>query len=161
MGYTYEKQEDNYGLLKEGEYEVRIERVEQKTTNSGKEKLAIMFRVRDDVEQDHNNRVLFEDIWKERDTEFYNRKRLNQLLGTQHLEDGTSFNSIDDIIKVLSGANLIVVVNTRFNEYYDKEENGISYYKSSNHLPKALTSTGITTKENLDKIEIADEDLPF
>jgi hypothetical protein len=151
--YVFEKQED-YGLLKDGEYEVRLEKIEQKTTQNGKENLSLMFRVRDDVEQEFQNRVLFESIWKEKDTDFYNRKRLNQLIGTQHFEDGTSFESIGDIINELNGSSLIVVITTKFNDYQNKDENSISYYKSSNHLPKSLKSE---SKEQIAK----EDDLPF
>jgi hypothetical protein len=102
--YTFTKEENSYGLLAEGEYEVVIERVEEKVSTNGKKNISIMFRVRDDIEQDGKNRVLFESIWKEKDTDFYNRKRLNQLLGTQHFEDGKTFKDINDVLDSIKGA---------------------------------------------------------
>ena len=156
--YTFTKEENSYGLLAEGEYEVVIERVEEKVSTNGKKNISIMFRVRDDIEQDGKNRVLFESIWKEKDTDFYNRKRLNQLLGTQHFEDGKTFKDINDVLDNIKGAYLIAVVKQVYNDYKQEDENGISYYKTSNHLPKALSSQPV---KNTEKIEITDEDLPF
>jgi hypothetical protein len=155
--YTF-TQENDYSLLKDGEYEVRIERIEERTTPNGKQNLSIMFRVRDDVEQAGKNRVLFDTIWKEKDTDFYNRKRLNQLLGTQHFEDGKVFNGIKDIIEELKNAPLITVITTSFNDYKSEDENKVSYYKSSNNLPKALDAKKETKKETVIATE---DDLPF
>lgn len=156
--YTFTKTDD-YALLEEGEYEVVIERIEEKVSKNGKKNISIMFRVRDDIEQPYGNRVLFESIWKEKDSEFYNRKRLNQLLGTQHFEDGKTFKDIEDVLANLRNTYLIAVVKIVHSDYSQEDENVISYYKSSNHLPKALSSE--PTKKNLETIEIADEDLPF
>lgn len=137
QAYTYEKQDD-YGLLSENDYEVFIEKAEIKVLDSGKQKVAFQFRVRNDIEQSYKGRVLFEDIWKERDTEYFNRKRLNQLLGTQEFEDGQVFPTIHDLLDELCGRNLIVKVVIEFDEYHQKEVNKILYYKKSEHKPKSL-----------------------
>lgn len=152
MNYTFTKSEDSYGLLAEGEYEVRIDRIEERVTQNGKKNISIMFRVREDVEQEHKNRILFETIWKERDTEFYNRKRLNQLMGTQHFEDGKIFSSIQEVIDNLKGSNLIAVVAQTYDDYKSEDVNTIRYYKSSDHMPKALESK---------EVEVSDEEMPF
>lgn len=159
QSYTFTKEENSYGLLPEGEYEVVIERIEEQVSKNGKKNISIMFRVRDDIQQEGVNRVLFESIWKEKDTDFYNRKRLNQLIGTQHFQDGTVFKDINDVLNNLKGVYLIAVVKVVYNDYKQEDENGISYYKTSNHLPKALSSEPV--KKNTQGIEIADEDLPF
>jgi hypothetical protein len=112
------------------------------------------------VEQEAQNRVIFEDIWKERENpQFYNRKRLNQLLGTQHLSDGTSFESIEKLLEAITGANLVVKVGIDFDDYYKKDVNYISYYKSTKAAAKAVGGTKEQKKPAAK--EIADEDLPF
>lgn len=158
QSYTFTKEND-YSLLNEGEYEVIIERIEEKVTQNGKKNISIMFRVREDLEQEGKNRILFESIWKERDTDFYNRKRLNQLIGTQHFEDGKTFKDIADVLDNLKNAYLIVNVKQVYNDYKQEDENSIAYYKSSNHLPKALSAESVS--KNTKGIEIPDEDLPF
>jgi hypothetical protein len=140
----------SYEVLKEGEYEAIAEKLQIQTLPSGKEKVSIMFRIREDVEQEGKNRVIFEDIWKEKDNpQYFNRKRLNQLLGTQHLEDGTSFTTIQDLLDQLKGAYVRIKVAVEFSEYRNENQNKISYYK--------------TTTKPAQKVgeEIKDEDLPF
>ena len=153
-GYTYEKQND--GLMKDGDYEVTIEKIEKKILPSGKEKLSITYRVRSDVEQSYKNRCVFEDIWQEKENpHFFNRKRINQLLGTQEIEEGTSFGSIKDVINFLLGACLIVRVGTVFSDYHGEDINTVSYYKSSKFKPQKIVETSKSSS-------IVDEDeLPF
>lgn len=142
-----------YDLIQPGEYELVIEDIAIKTVPStGTEKISIKYRVRSDVEQKYPNRVLFEDLWKEKaDPRFFNRKRLNQLMGTQKIEDGKTFDGIEEVIDFLKGSNLVGVVKIEHNSYYGKDENSIAYYKSSKQQPKVLGGGK----------EVADEDLPF
>ena len=140
MAYTYDARESN-GLVKEGDYEATIERMERKVLpRSGKEKLSIMYRIRSDVDgQAYGNKCIFEDIWKERDNpSVFNRKRLNQLMGTQEIEDGTTFETINDVIDFLLGGNLIIHVGVEFDEYYGEDVNKVSFYRSSKAKPQKL-----------------------
>ena len=159
MPYTFNNKDlGNYGLIDDGKYEVFIKEAVIKTTPSGKEKISIQFKIRDDVDQAFKGRIIFEDIWKERDTEFFNRKRLNQLMGTQNFEDGKAFDSINDVLVALVGGNLVIKVNKEFDDYRQEEINRVYYYETTKQ--KAQT-VGETKSKNLEKIEIADEDLPF
>jgi len=147
---------DAYSLVKEGLYEVILEKADTKTLPSGKEKIGIQFRIRTDVEQDFGNRVIFEDIWKERDTEFFNRKRLNQLLGTQHFENGKTFANVEELLEAIRGTYLQIKVTEVFDDYRGEPVNGIAYYRSSENTPQALSS-----KEEEKEVVIKDEDIPF
>ena len=154
--YTYAKQ--NSGLIKDGDYEAIIERMERVTISSGKEKLSLMFRIRDIEGQEYGNRVVFEDIWKEKASpEHFNRKRINQLLGTQEIEDGTVFESINDIIDCLLGSCLIINVGTDFDEYYGEDKNKVRFYKSSQRKPKKVGEP----KQKEKDIDIIEDELPF
>lgn len=164
MAYTYEKTDT--GLIKEGDYEVEIERIERRTLPSGKEKIMLQYRIRTDVEQDSKNRVLFEDIWAEREhPDYFNRKRINQLLGTQKIEDGHVFEDINSVMKFLEGQRLIVHVVVQMDDYKGEDVNSIAYYKTSKSLPSSLPKAdppkpaesvpGPTPKTD------DDDDLPF
>ena len=154
MSYKYDATQVNeYGLIAEGLYEVILEKAETKTLPSGKEKIGIMFRIRSDVDQAFQNRVVFEDIWKERDTEFFNRKRLNMLMGTQNFENGKTFNSIAELIDALTGAFLQINVTKSYDDYRQEEVNGISYYRSSEHKPQTVAETQPS--------DISEDDIPF
>ena len=154
-GYTYKNESS---LLPDGDYEARIDTIGIKVLPSGKEKLTIMFRIRDDIDgQAYGNKCIFEDIWKEKDSpEHFNRRRINQLLGTQEVKDGTVFNSINDIIEFLKENNCLVLhIITIFDEYYGEDVNKVSYYKSSKHKPQVLVKG-----KKADEV-VSDDDLPF
>lgn len=153
MPYTFNKADaGSYELITAGEYEAVIENIEIRTVpTTGTEKIAVTYRIRSDVDgQKFAGRLVFEDIWKEKaDPRFYNRKRLNQLMGTQKVADGQAFENIEAVLEFLKGGNLIIVVRVEHDTYYNKDVNSISYYKSSKQQPKSL------------KAEVKDEDLPF
>lgn len=156
-GYTYEKQSS--GLIKDGDYEVVLERMEKVTIPSGKEKLSLMFRIREIEGQQYCNRVVFEDIWKEKNSpEHFNRKRINQLLGTQDIKDGTVFETINDIIDYMVGSCLVVNVGTEFDDYHGEDKNVVKFYKSSQSKPKKV---GEPKQTPTPKVIIDDDGLPF
>lgn len=153
--YTYENTGSG-GLMPNGDYEAVIERMEVKTTSTGKEKLSIMYRVRSDVEQQYKNKCIFEDIWHDKERpNMFNIRRINMLLGTQAIEPGTTFNGVDEIIEFLLGSYLIIHVNQVFDDYRNEDVNKVGWYKSSNYKPKSLG-----TSEKQTSI-VDDEDLPF
>lgn len=161
--YTYSKSNSS-GLVADGDYEAIIERIERKTTNSGKEKLSIMYRIRDDIEgQAYGNKPVFEDIWKEKDSpEHFNRKRINQLLGTQEIEDGTVFETINDIIDTLVGSNIILHITTTLDEYRGEDVNKVSYYKTSKAKPKTFVPDAYSGKQQSGTWqEVTPDDIPF
>lgn len=161
MQYTYNQSEALGGeLLPAGDYEATIERIERKTIpTSGKEKISIMYRVRGDVEQPCKNRVVFEDIWAEREhPEFFNRKRLNQLMGTQKIEDGHVFEGITEVIEFLNGANLQIHVAVEFDDYTGKDRNQVKWYRSSKANPQELGAAPVPATPAID---VEDKDLPF
>lgn len=160
--YTFEATASN-SLIPEGDYEVEIERIEKRKTTNNKEKLSLMFRIRTDVEQDSKNRVFFEDIWAERDNPgVYNRKRINQLLGTQkNITDGQVFETIDEIIDFLKGAHLIVHATIELDTYKGEDVNNIAYYKSSKAVPQTLGVPPTQKKSVEASVDLTDDDLPF
>lgn len=160
MAYTFNKSEAvQNDLVSEGDYEVQIERIEKKTLPvSGKEKLSVMFRIRSDVEQPNKNRVVFEDIWSEKSNpEFFNRKRINQLMGTQKIEDGRVFDTISDVIDFLDGSYLRIHVAIEFDDYSGRDRNQVKYYMSSKFGKKELAKPEPETEA----IPIMEDELPF
>ncbi len=160
MNYTYEADKSG-GLIAEGDYEATLERMERKTLPSGKEKISCMFRIRSDVEQKYGNKCVFDDIWAEKDNPgVFNRRRLNQLMGTQEIEDGHVFEDINEVIDFLLGSNLIIHVGVEFDNYHGEDVNKVSYYKSSKAKPQSLGAKPEESK-NLGKVEVEEDDLPF
>ena len=94
---------------------------------------------------------------------FFNRKRLNQLLGTQLIEDKTEFENIEAIIEFLKGAHLITHVSVVFDDFRKEDVNTISYYKSCKAIIATLTKVvgESTPAVSAVKVDLADDDLPF
>lgn len=152
--YIFEDEQNS--LIPEGDYEAKIERIEVKTTSTGKEKLSIMYRIRNDIDgQSYGNKCLFEDIWKERENPaVFNRKRINMLLGTQHLTPGTMFKGIGEVIECLLGSCVVLHVVQSYDDYREEDVNRIAWYKRSNQTPKSLG-------ESQSSAIVSDDDLPF
>ena len=153
MSYTFNNNSNAFGLITEGEYETTLERIVEGETPNGKKKLDLMFVIEDSGT--FNKRKMFDTIWKERDTEFYNRRRLNMLLGTQHFEEGREFANIQEIIEELTNTKVRIKIVKAFDDYRNEDVNKIAYYMTSTNQPKTLI-------EKVEKqIEISDDDLPF
>lgn len=153
MSYTFNNNSNTFGLITEGEYETTLERIVEGETPNGKKKLDLMFVIEDSGT--FNKRKVFDTIWKERDTEFYNRRRLNMLLGTQHFEEGREFANIQEIIEELTNTKVRIKIVKAFDDYRNEDVNKIAYYMTSTNQPKTLI-------EKIEKqIEISDDDLPF
>lgn len=154
MNYTYEK--NDFELIADGEYEVIITDCGVKTLSTGSEKLAICYKIRDDVEQGFKGRLVFEDIWHEKENpQVFNRRRINQLLSTQEIKDGTTFENEEALSKFLVGKYLVVVVGKEFNDYLGKDLNRVKYYKDSKHKPQSIDDTSTA------EIDPFVDDLPF
>ena len=164
MGYTFSKanaEKKEYEKIPDGDYEAVVDSLKEATTKNGKEKIAISFKIRDDVEQPCKGRLVWDDIWKEKDDPSqYNHLRLDQLIGTQHVEDGTSFETVDEIARVMVGAFLIIHVKNETDEWQgvSYERTRVKYYKSTKHPAQTLSAP---QKGNTASIEIDDDDMPF
>ncbi len=164
MAYTFTKAEADLPLIADGDYEAIIEKMEIKTLpTSGKEKIAITFRIRSDVEQESKKRIVYDDIWKEKDNpQYFNRKRLNQLMGTQDIKDGTVFNTIKDVMDALQGGAIIIHVGHETDTFRSKEINRVKWYSSSRFKPQSIgAKPADASPASEPSPEIEDEDLPF
>ena len=175
-GYVYNESKKNV-LIPEGDYEVSVDKIERKVTGAGREKLVITFRLRSDVEQEFKNRCIFEDIWSEKDNpKFFNRKRINQLLGTQKgMKEGMTFGNINKIIKFLLNRSLVCHIGVEFDTYREKDVNVVNYYRSSkveplyknlktaeeiiNESEEQPQQQNVVSSNNLPVVN--DDDLPF
>lgn len=162
--YAYsaaESGETKFEPLPEGDYEVTAEKVELRTLKSGKIKVSLQLRVRSDVEQEGKGRVIFDDVWKEKDNpEYFNRKRINMLLGTQDVKDGTVFDTIQDVMLALQGAHMVAHVTQEFDDFRGETINRVKWYRSSNVKPQTLGAAPAAPATS-GVADIDEEDLPF
>lgn len=166
MAYKYDSS-DAHSLVKVGDYEAIIESLEVKTTPSGKEKLSVKFRIRSDIEQAYGNKVMYKDIWADKEEpDKFNTKQINKLLGTQpNIQNGQEFENLNKIIDFLTGKAIIIHVNIEFNEYRGEDTNTIDYYKKSvvgaPQLQSVSSGSQNTTIEEVKENIIETDDIPF
>ena len=164
MQYIYsekEAQADESAPVKDGEYEACVEKIGEKTTPNGKRSISLWLRIRDDVEQEERGRVVFDDIWREKDSpEYYNRKRVCALLGTQRPKEGTVFADASEVMAFMQGAFLRIKVRTSEEEYNGKRamRTRVVAYMPPKSPAQRLSEP---VDGGLGSIDINDEDLPF
>lgn len=155
--FTYEKQKD-FEPLKAGEYEVFLENYQKKTLDNGRNFISLRFRVREDIEQEGQNRVLFDTIWSKKDDfEDYITFKVSQLLDVTNdeIEDGKVFSSVFEALDLCVGKPLIaVVVQTERNGEITNEITRFKFTKNPNQTLKA-------DKEKEPVEDLADDELPF
>lgn len=128
----------DFSVIPEGRYEVLIKNAEEKQSFSGNHKLNFSFVIRNDVQQECKNRILFFEIWKKKQpnqqdiqVQGYNFNQLMNLVkNAGGIPDGTHFETVQDLCKVLVGKCLKVTVkheeyngktNAKIDQFYGLE----------------------------------------
>ena len=153
MAYTYKKEDEEYDVLKEGDYECYIEKIVEGVSSTGSKYLRVQLKVRDDVEQEGKNRVVSDFIRWDDIAGQYNQKRINRILSTQDLKEGTRFETENDLIDFLTGCNLIAHI--KVSEYNGKKNNNVYFYMPTKHPTDKISNNKIETGM------IDDDDMPF
>ncbi len=99
---------NDYDLIPEGEYEVIIRNIEERTTRKGSTGLNLSLVIRNDVEQSYRNRYVFHTLWKKKEptpadmqVQGYSFKQIMQLAKSAKLPSGKSYESVQDLCKDL------------------------------------------------------------
>lgn len=165
MGYDLtDFQNESYGVMPKGKYEAFVEKIEIKVAKTGTEYLNVYFRLRSDVEQPYKNKVLFEKIFKEKETDIFNRKRITSLLKASNPNFRLQYDTLEDILEEITGSKLIINVGVKEDEYMGEEVNFITFFEPTKQGDKTLeeatpaTPTGQDKKEE-EQLEV--DDLPF
>lgn len=154
----------------EGEYEVRIESYEYRTTSSGKRQLNFKLRIRDDVEQKNKGRVLFYSITEKENDRAFNYYRINKLLvSTKNCpEYREKFKEFDEILQYLVGRQFLLYTTVMdgtngkpFNQI-DDDTFEVSKWNVSHPAagPKVVQSSEPVAK-NTEQLDLPDQELPF
>lgn len=158
------KNENSYELIKAGEYELVLKASWDKTM-SGDKYISCCYTIREDVEQEHQGRLLFDGIYADANG-VYDEKRINAILSTIE-NPKLDFEDYDEIIQYINGKLLkgeISVVKANPEKGYEKDKNKIKFWTFKptaypEYKMKVETSSGFAVYQN--QTEITDEDLPF
>lgn len=137
---TSKAQEGGNSLKPEGDYEVIIDTAEVTRTQSGKDKINIVYVIRNDVQQAYQNGLIFDSIWKKKKPNEddqsiggYNFGQLMAIADAAKLPDGKEYAGLDDFLAELKGKPL------RVHLYHD-DYNDKWYEKIDRHEPTTLTA---------------------
>ena len=137
---TSKAQEGGNPLKPEGDYEVIIDTAEVTRTQSGKDKINIVYVIRNDVQQAYQNGLIFDSIWKKKKPNEddqsiggYNFGQLMAIADAAKLPDGKEYAGLDDFLAELRGKPL------RVHLYHD-DYNDKWYEKIDRHEPTTLTA---------------------
>lgn len=140
MGFStnYEGMSDNYGLIPEGEYEVIIRNIEERTTKNGATGINLSLVIRNDVEQKYKDRYLFHTLWKRKEpteadmqVQGYSFKQIMILAKAAKLPSGKAYENVRQLCEDLLKRPLRVTVEHETNDYNGKTRENIRYINES------------------------------
>lgn len=117
FGTNYEGIPTGGGLVPQGNYETVVTNAEIRQTKNGKYKVGLTLTIRNDIQQDCQNRVLFIDIWRKRkptvadeQVDGFNFAQLMAVSRAAQIPSGQSFESLEQFLQALCGRCLIATV---------------------------------------------------
>lgn len=177
MGFStnYDDVQD-YGLIPEGYYEVIIKNIEEHTTKKGSKGLNITLIVRNDVQQECKNRLIFHTLWKRKEptqadlqVQGYGFSQIMALAKAAKLPNGKSYDTLSDLCDDLIGR--VICVYVEHEEYEGKTQARVQYIDPSNYPEckhvykekKAVSSDTFASAGSLEDFEeiLSDGDVPF
>lgn len=137
---TSKAQEGGNAPKPEGDYEVIIDAAEVAKTQTGKEKINVVYVIRNDVAQACQNGLIFESVWKKKSPNEddqniggFDYGRLMAIADAAKLPDGKEYADLNEFLAELKGKVL------RVHLYHDPYEGKI-YEKIDKHAPTTLTA---------------------
>lgn len=150
--------------IKDGTYEVVINKAVENATKSGAEFIDIDLIVRNDVQQSFQNKHIFPKIWKTKATGKYNEGMIMAIAQALQLEDGKTYASFEELLADFVLKPVLVRVKTEESNGY-KNVNVKSWDKTNtigpvNHQFKNGDEPSFGP-EREKTVTIEKDDLPF
>lgn len=161
MAYNFSN-EEQVNLIETGKYEVTLHAELTTTKDKTKEYINCRYTIRSDVEQESKNRVVIENIWRDKNRpDCFDLTKLQKILLVQGKEGRYTFSNDIELIQFINGLNMRVTIEKKdIDQWHDKPYNAIKYlsYEPSLAKPQEITPTAVETS-NVSSID--DDDLPF
>lgn len=114
---TNYKAQESYDIIPEGDYETVIQSAEIRTTGNGKHKIGFTLTVRNDVQQNCQNRKIFLDVWRRQNpTEVdeqvggFSYNQLMRIAKHAQLPDNKEYQNLEEFLADMVGKCLKVTV---------------------------------------------------
>lgn len=167
MGFQLDQNDvyEGNGGIKDGYYEVIVNRCNEDATPSGAEYTEFDLIIRNDLDQPHTNQHIFEKNFKAKATGKYNMTMFNTIGKACQLENGKTYNSFEELLQDFVGKTALVFVKNEESEYKGKTYNNLnvkswaqSKFPDIQHQFKGDDKGGAPFK---DTPQIDDSQLPF
>ena len=157
------------GLIKDGTYEVVVNHANEDATPGGSEYIELDLIVRNDVDQEYQNKHIFAKVWKAKKTGKYNEGMIMAIADALGLEDGKTYDGLEDLLEDFIMKTAKVTVETE----ESTGNNGKSYKNTNVKFWDKSDIKGILNHEfkkdgkpnfqpeREKTIDVTDDDLPF
>lgn len=161
--------EPKYELIDDGEYEVVISKVEPRESTSAKtgktvKRLALTFKIRDDVEQKFKGRCVFYTIFGREGDEYYDYRIVNKIIMTQLKKGEKLFlEGVDEVLQYLQNLKLVISISSEYDDYRDEDRNVVveDSFKPSEHK-ETVAKTEAPVSNNTAPVDpVPTDDLPW
>ena len=160
------------GGVKDGAYEVIVNRANEDATRGGTEYIEIDLIIRNDVEQAYQNAHIFAKIWKNKETQVYNQGMVMAVAQALNLEDGKAYADLDDLLKDFYSKTCRVTVKNETSEYNGKTYENLTVKRWEQSKTKGIVNHQFKNKKaqasvdddafgSSTQIGINDDNLPF
>ena len=167
MNWNYTADTENVnkgrsGIIKAGEYEALIVNVEQRTAKSGTESINVEFVLRNDVQQEYQNKHVWMDVWRTQKTIENGQytRNINTISKVAGIQNGQKFEGFESWVAAVKNRPCKITVGIE--TYNDKEKNTVKWLNDT-AFPNVAhkfkdTTTNTATQQ---PVEEETDDLPF
>lgn len=156
------------GGIQDGTYEVIITLASEDANKNGTEFVDLRLIVRNDIDQKHQNQIIFEKLWKAKATGKYNMTMFNTIGKAAQLQKGKTYNSLDDLLSDFVNRPVRVTVKNEESEYNGKTYENLvvkrweqTKFPSVQHQFKKKKENMTVDEMQAAGVLVSDEDLPF
>lgn len=170
LGYEFSDKEER-DLIKDGDYEVILDTAEVRSykSDSSKKYLSLKFIIRQDVEQPHCGRAIFESVFRDKtNPDQFDHRKLQKIILTQKGKDTfqNKFANEDELIQYINGLTMQIHITCKEpDEYHDEAFNEVKYLSYKPSTVKLQEIGSKTESKPQTHIEYTDvnfeEGLPF
>lgn len=132
MSFTvnYDDVFEGNDLIPQGDYEVIVKKAEEKETKDGSKKyISIQLAVRNDIDQKYKNKIIFECLFKGKDTGKYQMKQFNTISKALKIPNGKNYSSLDELLGDWN--NKPMLVRIKHEEYNGNINARVGFYNES------------------------------
>ena len=156
------KVEPMSSLIEEGTYEVTLN-ASWDETKAGAKYIKLVYTIRKDIDQNAQGRLVFDGIYKDRETGKFPKAKIDAILSTIPTErQRLKFKNYDELMQFISGLNMKIEVETEKADPNKEGSKDRSKCKYLSQKPSDVGPTFVTDSAGVvEDTSVGKGDLPF